>query len=403
MKLKLTLFVANLLAIMFFILNISFATTYYIRPTGNNTKNGTSPTTAWLNLTNVNSKVFVAGDIIYLEQGFTYTGNIYFDPSDGGTAANPVAITSWNPNGAITGRATINSGTNTAFYAHNSGGIKITDLNFIGSTSANDGIAFYCDLAGNAKKDYVYIENVDVQGYKNGLGLGSWAGTAGYTNVTVRNSIFHDNVRTGLATYAQGRLSHLNVNVSYCKAYNNFGDLTVTTKNTGSGIILSGVDGGKIDHCIAYNNGQNNRNTGGGPVGIWCYEANNVIIEYNESYDNDAGLNLDGGGFDIDGGSTNCIMQYNYSHNNEGPGYLFAQFQGSSVTMNNNICRYNLSVNDARKNTSGAIYFWAAGGFSITNTYVYGIPFMLPLHLGQQVEFISPQVQILPIPKSTTT
>ncbi len=357
---------------LFLLLSLhSFATIYYVRPTGSNTNPGTSPTSAWYDLTNVNTTRFVAGDIICLEQGYSYLGSIYFDPSDGGTSGNPVTITSWNPAGALTGRATINAGSSYGFYGYNTAGVKITDLNFYGSNSRENGVNFFCDLPDNAKKDFIRVENLEVKGFKTGVSIGSWNQNAGFSNVTITNVESHDNLTTGIFTYAQGRLAHANVNISYCKAYNNFGDVNNTTTNTGSGIILSGVDGGNINHCIAYNNGQNNRNPGGGPVGIWCYEANNIVIEHNESYNNKAGLTADGGGFDIDGGSTNCIMQYNYSHGNEGAGYLFAQFSGASA-MSNNIARYNISENDGRKNGYGAITLWSAGGYRMDNTQIYG-------------------------------
>jgi|GEM_PF-941229 len=349
----------------------SFAAIYYVRPTGNNANPGTSPTGAWYDLTNTNTTTFVAGDIIYLEQGHTYAGNIYFDQADGGTSGNPVTITSWNPNGALTGRATINAGSSYGFYGYNTAGVKISDLNFYGSNSQQDGVILYCDLPNNVKRDFIRIENLEVKGFKTGISIGAWNQNSGFSNVTIRNVESHDNLTGGISTYAQGRLAHANVNISYCKAYNNFGDVNTTTTNTGSGIIISGVDGGNINHCIAYNNGQNNRNPSGGPVGIWCYEANNIIIEHNESYNNKAGLTSDGGGFDIDGGSTNCIMQYNYSHGNEGAGYLFAQFSGATA-MTNNIARYNISENDGRKNGYGAVTIWSAGGHRMDNTEIYG-------------------------------
>jgi hypothetical protein len=64
-------------------------------------------------------------------------------------------------------------------------------------------------------------------------------------------------------------------------------------------------------------------------------------------------------------------MQYNYSHGNEGAGYLFAQFSGASA-MSNNIARYNISENDGRKNGYGAITLWSAGGYRMDNTEIYG-------------------------------
>ena len=53
-------------------------------------------------------------------------------------------------------------------------------------------------------------------------------------------------------------------------------------------------------------------------------------------------------------------MQYNYSHDNDGPGYLLLHSSAGARRAGNNIVRYNISQNDARKNDYGAIYWSAA-------------------------------------------
>ena len=111
------------------------------------------------------------------------------------------------------------------------------------------------------------------------------------------------------------------------------------------------------EHCEAYENGADNRCTGGGPVGIWVWLCKNGIIQKSESHHNYAGLTKDGGGFDIDGGSTNCIIRDCYSHDNEGAGYLLAQFD-CPVKFSHNKILNNISRNDGLKNNYGSITFW---------------------------------------------
>jgi hypothetical protein len=97
----------------------------------------------------------------------------------------------------------------------------------------------------------------------------------------------------------------------------------------------------------------------------------NAVIQYCVSHDNFAGLTKDGGGFDIDGGASNCTLQYNYSYNNEGAGYLLAEY-GAVFPYTNNIVRFNISFNDGRKNGYGGISIWGAGKeYRVTNTYIY--------------------------------
>ena len=129
--------------------------------------------------------------------------------------------------------------------------------------------------------------------------------------------------------------------------------------HTGSGLILSGIDGAIVEHCTAYHNGWLNAR-GGGPSGIWGWDCNNLVIQYCESHHNEAGGQRDGGGFDLDGGCTNSVLQYNYSHDNDGPGYLLVQFDYARP-MNNLVVRYNVSVNDGKIQEQGGILIYSSG------------------------------------------
>ena len=122
-----------------------------------------------------------------------------------------------------------------------------------------------------------------------------------------------------------------------------------------------------MEYCRAYGNGANNTNTAG-PVGIWCYDSTAVTIQYCESYDNLTGAGGgDGDGFDIDGGCTNCVIQYCYAHGNKGVGFAFYQYAGAS-TYSGNIIRYNISENDK----TGGIALWGANASSkITNSILH--------------------------------
>ena len=168
---------------------------------------------------------------------------------------------------------------------------------------------------------------------------------------------------------------HKDFYIAYCKAFGNRGILTKTQNHSGNGIVMGMVDGLLIEHCEAYENGADNRCDAGGPVGIWVWMCKNAIIQHCISHDNHTGSTKDGGGFDIDGGASNCIIQYNYSYNNDGAGYLLAEY-GALFPFTNNIIRFNISANDGRKNSYGAISVWGAdSAHSVTNSYVYNNTF----------------------------
>ena len=132
--------------------------------------------------------------------------------------------------------------------------------------------------------------------------------------------------------------TNTNVRVSGNTVHNCTG--TATSKNwTGSGIVVAETTGGVIENNIAYDSGANNTHCGG-PAGIWAYDLNNLTFQYNEAYrmkTNKAGGGCDGHGFDLDGGMRNSVMQYNWSHDNIGSGFLadayYEEVSKSGLTM----------------------------------------------------------------------
>lgn len=353
------------------------ATDYYVSPSGSDSNPGTSSGQAWKTISKVNSTTFGAGDNIFFEGGETFSGSLYFDTGDGGTTGNPLAVGSYG-----TGRATISSSTSKGFFAYNRAAFEITDLVFVGSgrTDANGdhGILFYTDLGTGAKLDYVRVDNIDVSGYrKSGIEIGSWhsSNNSGFTDVRITNADVHDNGDKGITSYGYWPpydWPHEDIYIGDCTVYNNAGN-PGWEPHSGNGIVLSGVDGAVIECCEAYNNGWLCDAPGGGPVAIWAWEANDVTIQFCEAYENKTSGG-DGGGFDLDGGCVNSAMQYNYSHDNQGAGYLICQFSGARE-FRYNVCRYNISENDgiASRGPMGAIHFWSSGSSGgIQDTQVYG-------------------------------
>lgn len=350
------------------------ATTYYLSPGGNDSNSGTSSNLAWKTTSKVNATTFHPGDKILFQGGSTFTGYMNFDASDKGSPTNAVLIGSYG-----TGRATIYAGYGNALYAYNCSGMIVENLNIKGAgstTNSSSGIYFYMDLTNGVKLPYLRLRNLDVSGFgKEGISIGSWhSSKCGYTNVLVQSVTSHDNKLTGMSTFgyssaASTKFSHQDVNVISSKFYNNSGDPKKTDNHSGSGLILGDVDRGKIENCLAYNNGWLCNFPSAGPVGLWAYDCNHITIQYNESHHNRTGTgSKDGGGFDLDGGVINSVMQYNYSHENDGAGYLLCQYSGARV-FSNNVVRYNISQNDGRQHGYGGIY--VSGGSKFGNSHCY--------------------------------
>lgn len=358
------------------------ATTYYVRPGGNDLNSGLSPQLAWKTITKVNNAQILAGDSVLFEGGQVFAGTLYNPSMQSGTAQNPVVFGSYG-----SGRATISSGTARGAVFVNVGGIVFRDLIVAGAgitLNNQQGVHFYNNRTGHVKLDYIVITNVEVYGYnKGGIYLQGDRGRAGYSNISITHCDLHHNgdhgIRTEFIFPVSGGSGYgfINVYIAHCVAHENSGEIGKLNKHTGNGIVVGNGDNVLIEYCVAHGNGQGNVNTGGGPVGIWVWDTRNGTIQYCESYNNRTGSNVDGGGFDIDGGSVNCVMQYNYSHDNDGPGYLFAQFIDARPMLNN-VARFNISENDCRKNGGGVFTLWrdenatgAMQGIDIYNNTVY--------------------------------
>jgi hypothetical protein len=387
-----------------------FSTTYYVDPTAGGTNTGLTPANAWTSLAPINSTSFNPGDSILFRSSAgigssaALGGFLTFGSDDGtGTLTTPPAPATLPPpvilntysgysvdsngnytlSGAGTGTFTINAPSNhNGMLFTDTAGFEINNLNVVGSGQAAasyNGIQFDDNLSGNVQLPHVWMNNVNVSHFGNyGITVGGSNGKSGFTDVRIANSTSSFNIVGGIETHGvfsgtATTYANSNVTVDHCTVNNNPG-YAGSPNHTGDGIVISDVDNSNypsaaIQHDIAFNNGAQNTHVGG-PVGIWSWDCNAVTIQYSESYNNQTNSTADGGGFDLDGGDTNCILQYNYSHGNAGAGYGLFQFSGARP-YNNNTVRFNISENDGRKNGYGAITVWGYNSTSLKNSEVY--------------------------------
>ena len=335
--------------------------TFYVSPSGNDGNAGTSIGLAWKTLTPVNARTYLPGDTVFFEGGQTFTGGIYIH-NVASTSASPVTLDSYG-----TGKATISTAAGTVgCYIYQMGGMVIQNLNFTGpgvATANRDGVSFYNDAASTVYP-YIRITNCTIVGYLSGISIGGGAGTSGYSDVRIQGCDCHANAKNGIIMFGAANYSIANVYVGSCSTYNNTG-IAGQSAPTGSGIQLSSINAGTVEYCSSYGNGVSN-NFSQGPVGIWCYESTGVTIQSCESYNN-LSSGGDGDGFDLDGGCTNCIIQYCYSHGNKGAGFCMFQYAGAS-TFSGNVIRYCISESDK----AGGFALWGANTSSkITNSQIY--------------------------------
>ncbi|MDE0015177.1 MAG: right-handed parallel beta-helix repeat-containing protein [Candidatus Poribacteria bacterium] len=352
---------------------------YYVSLLGDDSNSGSSETQPWRSIDRVNAAQLLPGDSIWFRADQTFSGNLGLADvkQSSKQTRSLVTIGSYG-----SGRATIDAGYGVGFIGKNRGGVHLVNLNFVGagaSKNTGSGISFINTLSRDTKLSDIRIHQVDVSGFKySGISLvaqptdRSWSG---FRDVKITNTTSHDNGDAGISCIGawnpeQKGYAHADFYIGNCSAYRNAG-IPGKGSHSGNGIVLAQVDGAIIEHCRAYENGSLNDYEGGGPVGIWAWDANRVVIQFNESHHNRTGSSKDGAGFDLDGGVTNSVVQYNYSHDNDGAGYLLAQFEGAPPFYGN-VLRYNLSVNDGRRNRYGGIHLWSTGANGgITDTTFY--------------------------------
>ncbi len=320
---------------------------YYFSVHGNDNNDG-SEEHPFKTIGHFNSLNLKPGDSIFFEAGETFNGKLILDSTKSGSNEKPVVITSYGKGNAI-----INAGNNTAISIYDLSYLKINNLTCKGSGRKKGNTKSGIEISNC---DHISIDNVDVSGFqKSGLQIYSCK------NIILNKVYAHDNGAAGIGVEGgfNNKLTSRDIRITFCEADNNPGDPTNLTNHSGNGIVVGHCTNVVIDNCSAANNGWDMPRIGNGPVGIWCYEADSVIIQHCLSYRNKTSVGgADGGGFDFDGGVTNSVIQYCLSYENQGSGYCMFQYWGASP-WHNNVISFNISENDGLASDSRAgVYVW---------------------------------------------
>ncbi len=333
--------------------SVAWARDYYVSPAGDDSNAGTLAQ-PWRSIAKVNDTRLRPGDHVYFQRGQSFSGTVELDRDDRGTPEAKVMVASYG-----NGRAVIDGANGNGLRANGCDHLVVRDLNFVGSGrksgNTQDGV---CILDSQG----IEIDRIEVSGFRSsGLRLDG-VGGARITNVSA-----HDNGFAGLSV-GYGRRSK-DVYIGHCIAKNNPGDPSNLNNHSGNGIVVGNAESVTIEYCEAANNGWDMPRKGNGPVGIWAWNSDRVIIQFCISHDNKSPGD-DGGGFDLDGGVTNSVLQYNLSYHNDGPGYFLCQYP-NAPDFQDNVVRYNISQDDGVKNNrrSGIDVFSASSNASSCQIY----------------------------------
>ena len=209
-----------------------------------------------------------------------------------------------------------------------------------GTLSKNEtvyGISLYHDAPGSISN--FLISNIDASGFSGGglsiMRFNSSGATGWIQNVTVLDSIFHDNPGVPSATF---------------------------DRSCGFGATIGGVEGGLINNCTFSTNGKLFDKQGGGPSGLAIADADGITVSDCVANDN-LSQKSGGGGIDLDGGVTNSLVANCATSGNYGNGFQLASYADyPGITLNNNGWNENNTIKDSTSTGDGYGDSWSAIG-----------------------------------------
>jgi len=347
-------------------------TTWYVDCSAASAGNGTLAH-PFNSLGPANLLTLAPGDRLLLRQGTSCSGMLA--PKGNGAAGHPIVIGSYPSQGAGAGAgagagrpATINGGGTVvaALWLADVSHVTVENLQL---TNAGDSVGihrgmYFTSDAGPVSD--ITIRGLDVfdvdsnssfNGGKQGGGIvgQTLSGLGRFSNVLIEGNQVHDVSRQGITVYGTTSGSRPAATSPWPQASTG----VVIEGNTvervqGDGIVPLGTDGALVQFNVVKEGNLSGFNflspNMDCSAGIWTWDANNTIIQYNEVSDmvygpstDPSSLNgCDGEGFDADYNQDGTIIQYNYSHDNAGGFILLCTDQSPHRV----VIRYNLSIDD---------------------------------------------------------
>ncbi len=326
--------------------------TYYVdAERGDDSHTGTDPQSPWRSLARVSDEWFGPGDRILLASGQTFKGPVMLCDACRGEQGARIEL-------STTGEepATIDAGRGTGIILDGAAFATVENLRIVGAgyKEGNNGVGVEVRTTQHA-----VIRNLEVTGFRiSGIRTGGGIGTR------LENIYAHDNGGAGISVIGgrPGMPRSRDVYIGFCRAERNPGDPHNSSTRSGNGILIGGVDGALVEGCVAAANGGDASTDGHGSAGIWTWNSERIVIQNCISYRN-MSSGGSGGGFNVDGGVRDSVIQYCLSYENDGCGFLLGQLPGVRPWQNN-IIRFNVSVDDGRRIHQAGIALWAgAPGF----------------------------------------
>jgi hypothetical protein len=299
---------------------------------GDDASDGKSPEHAWRSFARINAMRFQPGDAILLKRGGEWAGGL--SPRGSGAPDKWITVGAYGPPDAP--RPRIDGRDRPGIALSDQSYWSVQDLEISNDPDhRRSGIEVLASKRAGSQPKGIRILNCIV--YDTG-GHGIYIGNDeklddanGYDGVVIEHCLSFWNERDGIAVGGADQNGCRNTVIRYCTAFSNPGM---------AGIWIHSGQNGLIEHCKAYNNAC---------VNIWTWNSINITIRYCEAFRGRPPR--DAGGFDIDWGCQGCVIEYCYSHHNEGVGYLVMgggshEYRGFTIDSRYNLMRYCVSEYD---------------------------------------------------------
>ncbi|WP_214322475.1 discoidin domain-containing protein [Nonomuraea sediminis] len=342
-------------------------TTYYVDAVaGSDANSGTSSASAWQSLAKASQLTLGPGDRLLFRAGQRWSGQLTVRGA--GTAGSPAFVGAYGTGAKpiIAGEGTVDAAVKVSnVHDLTVDGLEVT--NWSNGTTPRTGVNLYAKdagvLAGVTLRN-LYIHDVDGPGgsYVSSAGLlvsirGNSVPTS-YDNLVIENNEVANIRSYGIITWSTW--SRRNGMTSLYPAETGIPDSEVATWTPSTRVAIRGnyvhdVTAGGITPmhtkgALIENNRVDKAASGrlvnnGGNVGIWWQGNDDIVVQHNEvSRTGFNGPGTDGHGFDSDADNNRSVVQYNYSHENDGGFFITVSF--TSAPTRTNTVRYNLSRDD---------------------------------------------------------
>jgi Right handed beta helix region len=323
-------------------------TAFYVDSRGGNDANtGTSPAAPWKSLDKVNTTTFEPGDQILLKSSSVFQGQLW--PKGSGTEGHPIRVDTYG--GGVKPVINGNGLFRDAVLLENQENWEIANLEITNAGSQHaERRGVHIALENYGEAHHIYLRSLTIHDV-NGVDDVKPNGGISYTSTSEskpsrfvdlrieNNEIYHVD-RSGIFGWSDAwARSKWNPSLGVVVRGNFLYDIG------GDGIVVVATDGAVVENNVV---GHANQRSEGYNVAIWAWSADNTLIQNNEAYGTKG--QRDGEGFDSDWNSRNTVIQYNYSHDNDG-GFLLICNEGGhdpteSAGNTGTIIRYNISQND---------------------------------------------------------